>query len=131
MVRAIAPIMWLTFLKVKPGETQHLTCRDSSGFGSCTSAGYLRIVGCLCTRRLLVYLSAACTADHLPIHSSPFVRRDRGDTQRNTNPKALLWSQWPLAGKTNSKKALWLADKYKEEEWIGIARVILLLLSVL
>jgi hypothetical protein len=44
-------------------------------------------VGCLCTRQLLVYLSAAYTADHLPIHSSLFVRRDRRHTQRNTKPQ--------------------------------------------
>jgi hypothetical protein len=44
---------------VKPGETRHLTAAVSA----------------------LAHPPAACTADHLPIHSSPLVRRERGQTR--------------------------------------------------
>jgi hypothetical protein len=59
-----------------------------------------------------MHLSAACTADHLPIHSSPFVRRDRRHTQQKyQTPRQYCDHSDHLAGETNTKREARYTDK--------------------
>jgi hypothetical protein len=68
-------------------------------------------VSCLCTCQLLVYLSAACTADHLLIHSSPFVKREKIYTTKIPNLKHYCDHSDHLASKTNTNQWLIIITK--------------------